>query len=132
MVGCSSKQSASLPGQATDAKQGARPPEEKDFQTWKLADGTEFNCWVSGANKAGKPMWIWCDLSSRPVSYRIVSGGKASEWKEMRKIDVKDDGKVVPDPNGKYGATETLPAGKFCVDFKIGAEQFSAVTAKVN
>ena len=131
-VACDSKQSGSTSQGQGDSKSAAKESAEKDFQTWKLANGTEFNCWVSGDNHAGQRSWIWCDVQTGPVSFRITGGGQAGDWKPLAKIDVKDDDKIVADPNGKYGTAQVLPRGKYSVAFRVGTEEFSAVTLQVD
>jgi hypothetical protein len=103
--------------------------EDKDMRSFKLADGTEVSCWVSNDNHAGKRSWIWCDAQTGPVSYRINRG----DWKPMSKISVSDDEKltITQDPNGKFGAAETLPQGSYTVGFKIGTQEFSGITLLV-
>jgi hypothetical protein len=59
-LGCDSKQSNSV---------------GVDKQSWKLADGTEFNCWVSKGNHADQRSWVWSDLQKGSISYRIIGGG---------------------------------------------------------
>ena len=132
IVGCDSKQSSSGTQGQSESKPAVKQAADKDFQTWKLASGTEFNCWVSGDNHAGKRSWIWCDVQTGPVSFRITGGGQSGDWKPMAKIDVKDDDKIVADPNGKFGAAQVLPSGKYSVAFKVGTEEFSAVTLQVD
>ena len=134
IVGCDSKPSGSSSSPAqSESTSTAASSAEKDSQTWKLANGTEFSCWVSGDNHAGERSWIWCDVETGPVSFRITGGGQPGDWKPMAKIDVKgDDSKIVADPNGKFGAAQVLPRGKYSVSFKVGAEEFSAVTLQVD
>jgi hypothetical protein len=125
LVGCEPEPGGSNPSATSSA--------EKDFQSWQLADGTKFNCWVSGDCHATKPCWIWCDAPTGPVSYRITGGSQQGDWKPMKKINVVgDDNRIVDDPNGQFGATEKLPAGKYSVAYKIGSEEFSAVTLQVD
>jgi hypothetical protein len=105
-----------------------------DKQSWKLADGTEFNCWVSKGNHADQRSWVWSDLQKGSISYRIIGGGLSADWKPMTRIKVGDDGKlaITPDPNGKFGATEVVPRGRYLVQFKVGTEEFSAVTLEAD
>ena len=132
LIGCSPKQSSSTSEGQSDSKPAAQQAAEKDFQTWKLANGTEFNCWVSGDNQAGTRSWIWCDVKTGPVSFRITGGGQPGDWKPMARIDVTDDDKIVADPNGKFGAAQVLPRGKYSVAFKVGTEEFSSVALQVD
>jgi hypothetical protein len=141
MVGCGQQKT----GSATAVQQGGDPaaqqpstneadttshPSRDDgdgVTTWTLADGSEFSAWAGGEGRASEPVWIWCDTRPGPVSYRIVSNGVAGEWKEMRQSDITDDNKLIDDPNGNFGAAETLPPGNYAIEFKVGAEEFSKV-----
>jgi hypothetical protein len=103
LFGCDSKQSSSV-GVAK--------------QSWKLANGTEFSCWVSSDKNGSR---IASDLQKGPISYRIIGGGESADWKPM-----------TPDPNGKFGAAEVLHRGRYMIQFKVGAEEFSALTLDVD
>jgi hypothetical protein len=133
-VGCDSKPSGPPSSPATDASGvAAASSAEKDFRTWKLADGTEFNCWVSRENRSGEHSWIWCDVETGPASFRITGGGQPGDWKRMAKIEIKEgSNEAVADPNGKFGANVVLSRGKYSVSFKIGAQEFSAVELRVD
>jgi hypothetical protein len=39
---------------------------------------------------------------------------------------------MTPDPNGKFGAAEVLHRGRYMIQFKVGAEEFSALTLDVD
>jgi hypothetical protein len=129
LVGCESYSGSSS---QSDSNSTTDSSAKKTIQYWKLADGTQFGGWVSGNNYEGKRSWIWCDAQTGPVSYRITGGDQSGEWKPMKKIDVQgDDNQIVDDPNGTFGAAEMLPAGKYTISFKVGMEEFSAVTLQV-
>jgi hypothetical protein len=133
IVGCEPEPSGPSSPAGNESSSSSATSAEKTSQYWKLADGTQFGGWVSGNCHAGKRCWIWCDAPTGPVSYRITGGDQHGDWKPMKKIDVVgDDDRIVDDPNGTFGATETLPAGKYSVAFKVGSEEFSAVTLKVD
>jgi hypothetical protein len=133
IVGCEPEPGGSSSPADNQSNSAAASSTEKSLQHWKLADGTSFACWVSGDCHATKPVWFWCDASTGPVSYRVAGGAQHGDWKPMKKIDVVgDDNRIVEDPNGQFGATELLPAGKYSVSYKIGSEEFSAVTLKVD
>jgi hypothetical protein len=133
LVGCEPEPGGSSSQADSQSNSAAASSDEKSSQHWKLADGTVFLCWVSGDCHATKPCWIWCDAPTGPVSYRITGRDQHGDWKPMKKIDVVgDDNRIVEDPNGPFGATELLPAGKYSVSYKIGSEEFSAVTLQVD
>ena len=104
-----------------------------DHASWKLHDGTQFDCWVSGDNHAGQRSWIWCDDKNGPVGYRLIGGGQAGDWKPMAKIRVSEDEKqtITADPNGPFGAAEVLPHGDYTVEFRVGTEQFSGLRLQI-
>jgi hypothetical protein len=106
----------------------------KDSMTWKLANGTEFNASINSANNPGERSWIWVDLPKGPVSYRIIGGDQPRDWRPLVKIRVSNDEKltITPDPAGMFGDAVTLPAGTYAVEFKVGREEFSALTLRID
>jgi hypothetical protein len=128
LLGCNSTESQPAAAQPAAAA-------EADRKSWELADHSEkFTGWVSGDNHAGKRSWIWCDVQRGPVSYRVIGGVQSGGWKPMDKIQVSEDESqtITVDPNGQFGAAELLPSGKYTVEFKVGMEEFSAVTLRVD
>jgi hypothetical protein len=129
----------SLPGCASrESQPDAAQPDAAavaDHNSWELADHSEkFTGWVSKDNHAGKRSWIWCDVQRGPVSYRVIGGGQSGGWKRMDKIQVSDDQSqtITVDPNGQFGAAEFLRSGTYSVEFKVGSEEFRAVTLRVD
>ena len=85
-----------------------------------MADGQEVSFWLGGEFKVGAKCYLWSDASRGPVDYRIrrESGSVLKDWSLMKK-DRGDD--------PKFCAFETLKAGKYEFDFRIGEEVFSAL-----
>jgi hypothetical protein len=110
--------------------------EVSGMRDFALPDGTQFCCWTSGANVAGRPCYIWSDCRSE-IFFRLILNGKATDWKSMRKYEVfggntqDNPAKVVPHSKGTPGAIETLPAGRYKVEFKVGDAVFTGVKLTV-
>lgn len=94
---------------------------------WELPDGTELRAWTSDLNRPGRPSYIWANVLRGPVKYRIVSRETATPWKPMKRIEVTDEGRLVPSPEGPFGAVEVLKRGKYDVEFRVQSHVFSGL-----
>lgn len=91
-----------------------------NFITRILPDGSEASFWIGGELKAGIPFFLWSDAKPKPVDFRIrqVPGSVLKDWSPMK----KERG-----THGMHTVAETLPAGDYEFDFRVGEAMFSAV-----
>ena len=93
--------------------------DQDDFIT-RLVDGKEVSFWGGGECKASVRFDLYCDAARGPVYFRIrsASGPVARDWSPMKKLT---------GGGATFRAFDKLHAGKYEVDFRIGAEVFSAL-----
>ena len=89
-----------------------------DFIARLMADGTEASFWLGGEEKAGEEFSIWTSAKSGPIHYRIRKGGKSV---------VKDWTPIKQKGRGPFSANETLGAGRYEIDIRVGKEIHSAL-----
>jgi hypothetical protein len=96
--------------------------EDRDgFITRRLADGGEVSFWFGGDLKAGSRFCLWAGETRGPVDYRIrqtSSGSILKDWSPMKKVRGED---------ATFCASETLAAGQYEFDLRIGEQEFSAL-----
>lgn len=93
-----------------------------DFIARRLAGGSEASFWLGGEPKAGEKFSIWTSAESGPVHYRIRKGGKTV---------VKDWSPIKQRGREPFSAYETLGAGSYEIDFRVGKDIHSALKLAV-
>ena len=85
-----------------------------------MADGKEASFWLGGEMKPGVKFSLWSNASRGPVDYRIrrKSGSVLKKWSAMKKFS---------GGGARFCAFETLKAGDYEFDFRIGQDVFSAL-----
>lgn len=94
--------------------------DREGFITRRSADGKEASFWYGGDLGPGKEFSLWSSAKPGPVEYRIrrASGSVLKAWSPMKK---KTGG------SEPFCAYETLKAGTYEFDFRIGKEVFSGL-----